>query len=279
MTEEPPSRPRTRRRRPRPLPTGSELRDQLFSRPMNERMAMGVALRERCRRRDLAVWEPGDDRPDPIDLLMSRTWAASRSSSRSASGGCWPRRSRSTVAAPRSWPPTCHAAVARPARLGVRRRPSPQLRGVRHARAEDGVRHQRLRRDGDRAVRLGRQAPGASFVVAGRANGFTAADARAAAPNVVAGLSRADGRVRRQPVLDVWYSSPDPFDLHLAAAAEIDVKPAVKRLRSPRSGARTPASSEAGLPGWHAPDQGRAAAALPPARVRRPGIRQDRRAG
>ena len=49
-------------------------------------------------------------------------------------------------------------AEHRDRRTGVRRRPSPQLRAVRHTRASPGVRSQRLRRDAARAVGVGPEA-------------------------------------------------------------------------------------------------------------------------
>ncbi len=53
--------------------------------------------------------------------------------------------------------PGRHASVRRHG-AAVRRRPSVQLRPVRHPRATDAVRHQRLRRDVARSVGVGRQA-------------------------------------------------------------------------------------------------------------------------
>ena len=55
--------------------------------------------------------------------------------------------------------PVAHPELG-PARPAVRRRPPEQLRCVRHAGAPARVRHQRLRRDPPRALRVGRQAAG-----------------------------------------------------------------------------------------------------------------------
>ena len=247
MTEEPPSRPRTRRRRPRPLPTGSELRDQLFSRPMNERMAMGVALRERCRRRDLAVWEPGDDRPDPVDLLVEsskgrveelipirygRMLVTPFTFYRGGAAIMASDLSRSLSPGLRVW--ACGDAHL----LNFGAFATPERKMAFDINDFDETAIAPFDWDVKRLV--------ASFVVAGRANGFTAADARAAALNAARVYRERMAEFASQPVLDVWYSSLDPFDLYKAAAAEIDVKPAVKRLqlaqersmprRCPRSG-------------------------------------------
>ena len=232
MTEEPPSRPRTRRRRPRPLPTGSELRDQLFSRPMNERMAMGVALRERCRRRDLAVWEPGDDRPDPVDLLVEsskgrveelipirygRMLVTTFTFYRGGAAIMASDLSRSPSPGLRVW--ACGDAHL----LNFGAFATPERRMAFDINDFDETAIAPFDWDVKRLV--------ASFVVAGRANGFTAADARAAALNAARVYRERMAEFASQPVLDVWYSSLDPFDLYKAAAAEIDVKPAVKRLQ------------------------------------------------
>ena len=197
MTEEPPSGSRRATIARRHFRPACELRDQLFSRPMAERMAMGAALRERCRRSDLAVWDPGDDRPDPIALLIE--------SSKGRVEDLIPIRYGRMLATPF----TFYRGAAPIMASDLSRSPSPGLRvwacGDAHllnfgafATPErkmafdindfDETAIAPFDWDVKRLV--------ASFVVAGRANGFAAADARAAALQRGAGLSGADGRVR-----------------------------------------------------------------------------------
>ena len=83
------------------------------------------------------------------------------SSCRSATAGCWSRRSPSSAAPRCRWPPTW----PRTPRSGlyvqlVRRRAPVELRRLRLARAPPGVRRQRLRRDAAGPVGVGRQAAG-----------------------------------------------------------------------------------------------------------------------
>ena len=271
MTEEPPSRPKAKRHRPRPLPTGVELRDQLFSRPMAERTAMGVALRERCRRRDLAPWElrRRSPRPDrPVDRVEQG-----------------PRRGPVPIRYGRMLATAVHVLPRRGAPImasDLSRSPSPGLRvwacGDAHllnfgafATPErkmafdindfDETAIAPFDWDVKRLV--------ASFVVAGRANGFAASDVRAAALTR-RGLSRADGRVREEArarrlvLLDSTRSSCTRRPRPSSTSSRL------KRLQVARGTERPcPRVREARLPGRRsAADQGRSAAALPPARVR-----------
>ena len=112
--------------------------------------------RARCTR----DWDVEARDRDPIAVLEAQgALAGARAACRSATAA-WPsRRSRSSAAAPRSWPWTSPTTpVTGLTRAGVRRRPRRQLREVRHARAQHRVRHQRLRRDAARSVGVGRQA-------------------------------------------------------------------------------------------------------------------------
>ena len=62
----------------------------------------GAALRKRAPRRSHGDWAPAADRVDPVDTLIASNEArTARSSSRSGSAGCSPRRSRSSGARPR----------------------------------------------------------------------------------------------------------------------------------------------------------------------------------
>lgn len=229
-----PTRPKRRRAQGlAPLPSGEELRDRLFSRPLAERVEMGTALRERCRRRDLAIWEAPADRPDPIDLLIE--------SSTGRVEELLPIRYGRMLATPFTFYRGAAAIMA----SDLSRSPSPGLRvwacGDAHllnfgafATPErkmafdindfDETAIAPFDWDVRRLV--------ASFIVAGRSNGFSAADTRAAAVNAARFYRERMAEFARTPVLDVWYSSLDPFELYQSVAGEIDVKPAVKRLQA-----------------------------------------------
>ncbi len=124
-----------------------------------ERTAHGKAARAQVPRSSHAELAPGPQRPDPIALLESQ--AATRVPELVPI-----RYGRMLVspftfyrgAAPRhGHRPRRHARL-RPARPALRRRPPVELRRLRQPRAAAGVRHQRLRRDAARPVRVGRQA-------------------------------------------------------------------------------------------------------------------------
>ena len=72
-----------------------------------EREARGKAARAEVPRSSHAAWEPPPLRRPPSTSWRSRRRRACRSSCRSGTGGCSSRRSRSTVAPPTSWHPTC----------------------------------------------------------------------------------------------------------------------------------------------------------------------------
>jgi len=215
------------------LPTGTELRDQLFSRPLAERIEMGASRREECRRRDLAAWDPPADRPDPVDLLIA--------SSKGRVEELIPIRYGRMLASPFTFYRGAAPIMASDLSLG----PSPGIRvwacGDAHlvnfgafATPErkmafdindfDETAIAPFDWDVKRLV--------ASFIVASRANGFAAADARAAALNAARVYRERMAQFAEMPVLDVWYSAIDPFDLYRAAEGKFDTRPAVKRLQA-----------------------------------------------
>ena len=106
-----------------------------------------------------------------------------------------------------------HPAAARRLRVQLGRRRAPgQLRWFRHARADAGLRPQRLRRDPSGALRVGRQAAG------GQLRGGRPAPRFEPASVPVAGGGRGrvpqrDGRVRWQSRLDVWYARIQAEDI------------------------------------------------------------------
>ena len=65
-----------------------------------ERVELGKRAREKAPRSSQAGFEAGPGRPDPIELLEEQAAARVPSSCRSATGGCWCRRSPSTAARP-----------------------------------------------------------------------------------------------------------------------------------------------------------------------------------
>ena len=125
------------------------------------RATRGREARKRLHRTGIGEWAPASDRPDPTGLL--RAQEETRVPELIAI-----RHQRMLVS-----PFTFYrgAAVIMAADLGsgantgltvqlLRRRPPRQLRGVRLSRALARLRHQRLRRDEPRPVRVGRAAPG-----------------------------------------------------------------------------------------------------------------------
>ena len=125
----------------------------------SERESAGKAARRRAPRSIQGRWEPGPDRPDPVEILeeqdrnrvpeliairhgrmlVSAVHLLSRGGGDHGGG---PRRD------PAVWP-RCPA---------LRRRPSLQLRRLRCSGPAADLRHQRLRRDPPRTVRMGREA-------------------------------------------------------------------------------------------------------------------------
>ena len=125
---------------------------------LDERTARGKAARADVPRRvtpsgsRTGPARPGRDAGGAGDHARRRSW------SRSATGGCSCRRSRSTAAPPPDGRRPRRRAAHRAARAALRRRAPLELRRVRRARPAAGVRHQRLRRDAAGPVRVGRQA-------------------------------------------------------------------------------------------------------------------------
>ena len=79
---------------------------------------------------------------------------------------------------------------------GVWRRPPRQLRRLRGTRSLDGLRHERLRRDRARPVRMGRQAAGRKLRDRGPVAGVLVEDGARGRPTGCALVPRGDGPVR-----------------------------------------------------------------------------------
>ena len=127
---------------------------------VEERLARGRAARPDAPRSSHAAWEPAPDRPDPVALLEEQAadrvpeLVPIRYGRMLVSPFTFYRGAALIMAADLAATPTIrHHGAA------LRRRPPVELRPVRHARAADDVRHQRLRRDAPRSVGVGRQAP------------------------------------------------------------------------------------------------------------------------
>ena len=113
-----------------------------------DRVAKGRAARKMVPRRSHAGFHPAPTAPTRSRCSSGRPRRGSPSSCRSATGACSCRRSPSSAA--RRWSMASDLSStpnSRPARPALRRCPSVELRLVRDARAQPGVRHQRLRRD------------------------------------------------------------------------------------------------------------------------------------
>ena len=103
-------------------------------------------------------------RPLTVPTRSTSCWSRRRPGSPtwcpSATAGCWSRPSPTTGGPPSRWPPTWADPDLGTVGPAVRGRPPLELRGVRLPRAPPLLRRQRLRRDGARALGMGRQAPG-----------------------------------------------------------------------------------------------------------------------
>ena len=177
-----------------------------------ERAAMGRAVRATLPRSAHGEWEPRPAGEIRSSCSRSRPRRAYRSSCRSATAGCWSRRSRSSAGRRYPWPPIWRTPRGRARGAALRRRPPVQLRRLRRARQAPGLQRQRLRRDAARPVRVGRQAAGGEL--RGRRAG-SRLRRRAARRSINADrgarLPRGDARLRRDaqprrsgtPALDV----------------------------------------------------------------------------
>ena len=76
---------------------------------VEERQAHGKEARDRMPRSSHTGWGRPATVPTRSGCSRSRTAPGSRTWCRSATGGCWSRRSPSIGARPRSWPPTSTA--------------------------------------------------------------------------------------------------------------------------------------------------------------------------
>ena len=149
-------------------------------------------------------WVPASDRPNPVGLLQEQNRTRERTWCRSGTGGYWSRRSPSTEAQPRSWPPTSRA------------RPSPACRcssaGMRICPTSRPVRltRRRLLFDlndiGETLPGLGwdvkRMAASSPSLPQQRLHQMDTRAAPASVPEPIGG----DGQVRPDGHLAIWYA-------------------------------------------------------------------------
>ena len=219
------------RKRNGQAPSGRSSRTRL---PPSERR--GARRHGRQRRAPTRRMGARADRSDPVDLLEEQAAHVWRSSCRSATSGCWCRRSRSSAARPTRWRRTW---PARPDRLrgpALRRRAPVELRRLRRARppAVFGI------NDFDETL------PGpfewdvkrlvASFAVAGRDRGF---DAKSDARSTRGGRALPRGHAGASPraELDLWYSRLDVDEIARARGAAREPKGAEAVRAQRRQGA------------------------------------------
>ena len=126
-----------------------------------ERRVRGKAARAEVPRESHAEWEPPPDRPDPVALLESQGAARVPDLVPVRYGRMMetPFTYYRGAALPMASDLATHPGH-RDDRAGVRGRAPVQLRPLRLARAQAGLRRQRLRRDAARALGVGREAAG-----------------------------------------------------------------------------------------------------------------------
>ena len=156
---------------------------------------------------------------------VSPTWC------RSGTGGCWCRRSPSTGARPRSWPPTstappppacrCSCAGMRICRTSALFA-SPERRLLFDLNDFDETLPGPFEYDVKRMA--------ASFTIAGRNNGFSKADTRAATLASVAAYREAMAGFAAMGTMDIWYAHLDEDEL-----LQADPQRRRQGRRSPRS--------------------------------------------
>jgi uncharacterized protein (DUF2252 family) len=195
-----------------PAPTVQSVLPQSHNRPVTDRLAQGKALRDRCSRKAQADWKPPAKRADPIDLLIEN--------SRGRLEDLVPIRYGRMMANPFAFYRGAAAIMA----YDLSHTPSTGLMvqacGDCHlvnfggfATAERKVIFD-INDFDETAI-----APwewdvkrlATSFVVAGRANGFSAADCQAAAHRAAENYRTKLAEYSQKSVLEVWYDTLD-FD-------------------------------------------------------------------
>ena len=209
----------------------AELRAPVEHLTLAERAANGRAARADVPRSVHATWSRLPAGPTRSPCWRSKRQPGCRSWCRSGTAGCSSRRSRSTAA--RRCLMAADLADHAERRAGgaaVRRRAPVELRRVRLPGSATGLRHQRLRRDPARPVRVGRQA--ARRQLRGRRPGHGLRHQARAGRQPGRAAGRTARRCAGSPMrtLDVWYAHLD-IDA-IAARCRRQLRPdAAKRVR------------------------------------------------
>ncbi len=190
---------------PSPLP-------QTHNSPVADRLARGKALRERCPRKSQAEWKPPAKRADPIDLLIEN--------SRGRIEELVPIRYGRMMANPFAFYRGAAAIMAydlaHTSSTGLMVQACGDCHLLNFGGFATAERHINFDINDFDETSI---APwewdvkrlAASFVIAGRSNGFSAADCREAARQVAQSDRTKLAEYSQKPVLEVWYDTLD-FD-------------------------------------------------------------------
>jgi uncharacterized protein (DUF2252 family) len=206
-----------------PAPT-AQLPEQSHGRPHAERRSAGKALRQSCPRSDVAAWKPSDRRADPVDLLVANSagrlpeLVPIRYGRMMSSPFAFYRGAAAVMAHDLSFTAStgmnivacgdCHLV-----NFGGFATPERQL--VFDINDFDETSVAPWEWDVRRLA--------ASFVVAGRANGFKATDCRQAAWQAARSYRENMARYAEMPVLEAYYETIDLSRL-VAAGADDELK-------------------------------------------------------
>ncbi|MCE2898131.1 MAG: DUF2252 domain-containing protein [Betaproteobacteria bacterium] len=219
-------------RRAAATPPVARLPEQSHGAPHAERRAAGKALRERVAREVLANWQPDARRADPVDLLVA--------SSAGRVPELLPIRYGRMMASPFAFYRGAAAVMAHDLSFAHVTGLSVVACGDCHLMNFGGFATPERRlvfdiNDFDEVsvapwewdvARLA-----ASFVIAGRANGFRAADCREAAWTAARSYRENMARYAEMPVLDAYYEAIDLEKLVLAGPDEEMKRLNLKRIR------------------------------------------------
>jgi uncharacterized protein (DUF2252 family) len=211
----------------------ASLPEQSHGRPHAERLAAGKALRERVTRGTAARWEPDARRADPVDLLVASSAGRVpdllpiRYGRMMASPFTFFRGAAAVMAHDLSFVPVAGLQVVACGDCHLMNFggfASPERRLVFDINDFDEVSVAPWEWDMARLA--------ASFVIAGRANGFREADSREAAWTAARSYRQHMARYAEMPVLDAYYESIDLKRLLLTNGTDDEMRKLnLKRIR------------------------------------------------
>ena len=215
-------------------PSPGALPPQTHTLPIDERIKLGRALRERLARKHHGAWKPAADRRDPIEILIEQgKLRAARPAARALRANEGDALHLPARRGCRDGGRSRGHAGERPDGAGRRRLPLSQLRRLRHARTPARLRHQRFRRDRGGAVGMGSQAPGHEF--RRRHARRPDKEARTELAEIVARSYRETmAEVAAMPVLAAWYQALNIDDEDTAEAIGIGAR-AVRKASTART--------------------------------------------